>query len=214
MGRAALSAHALSRADQPGMRLVLRGGSGGGGEEGGAGHALARRARKETEVGGTRAGASRRRRVGVKSAGGLALAVANQPPPRAQCLAPRAVLHHARVRWAAAGYKRLRPSGRPPFWGSFKGKLGCSVAWMITFFPRTGGPGKRRGNGFIRQPRSVECRCVLGRREMARGTVLRQSVLITSFSFCVLFLPQVEFSRRKTGRPSGKQTSLRNILSP
>lgn len=57
MGRAALSAHAPGRADQPGVRLVLRGGSGGGGEEGGAGHgghALARRALKETEVGGQR----------------------------------------------------------------------------------------------------------------------------------------------------------------
>lgn len=49
---------------------------------------------------------------------------------------------------------------------------------------------------------------------MARGNVLWRPVLITSFSFCVLFLPQVEFSRRKTGRPSGKQTSLRNILTP
>lgn len=100
--------------------------------------------------GNTRAGASRRRRGGVQSAGGLALAVANQPPPRARCLAPRAFLHHVRVRWAVAGYKRLRPSGRPPFLGSFRGKFGCSVASTVTFFPRTGGPGKRRGDGFIR----------------------------------------------------------------
>lgn len=137
--------------------------------------------------GATRARASRRLRGGVQSAGGLALAVSNQPPPRARCLAPRAFLHHVRVRWAAAGYKRLRPSGRPPFWGSFRGKFGCSVAWTVTFFPRTGGPGKRRGDGFIRQPRSAECRCVLGRREMARGDVLTRPVLITPFSFCVLF---------------------------
>lgn len=92
---------------------------------------------------------SRRRRGGVQSAGGLALAVANQPPPRARCLAPRAFLHHVRVRWAAAGYKRLRPSGRPPFWGSFRGKFGCSVAWTVTFFPKTGGPGKRIGDGWF-----------------------------------------------------------------
>lgn len=57
MGQAALSAHAPGRADQPGVRLVCLGGSDGGGEEGGAGrggHALARRARKEMEGGGTR----------------------------------------------------------------------------------------------------------------------------------------------------------------
>lgn len=107
--------------------------------------------RRRKGGGDTRTGASRSGRGGVQSAGGLTLALANQPPPRARCLAPRAFLHHVRVRWAAAGYKRLRPSGRPPFWGSFRGKFGCSVAWTVTFFfPRTGGPGMRRGDGFIR----------------------------------------------------------------
>lgn len=91
-------------------------------------------------------GSSRRRRRASQSAGGLASRPANQPPPRAQCLARRAFLHHVRVRWAVAGYKRLRPSGRPPFWGSFRGKFGCSVAVDGNVWPaESGRPGQRAG---------------------------------------------------------------------
>lgn len=68
----------------------------------------------------------------VQSTADPAFTLANQRSPRAQCAATRAVPHHVRVRWAVAGYKRLRPSGRPPFWGSFRGKFGWSVAWRVT----------------------------------------------------------------------------------
>lgn len=65
--------------------------------------------------------APRKWRRDVQSAASPASTAANRPPPRAPRLASRAFLHHVRVRWAVAGYKGLRPSGRPPFLGSFRG---------------------------------------------------------------------------------------------
>lgn len=94
-----------------------------------AGAEVIRRRRKRE----SREGAPGKWRRDVQSTGDPAFTLANQRSPRAQCVTTRAVPHHVRVRWAVAGYKRLRPSGRPPFWGSFRGKFGCSVAWRVTF---------------------------------------------------------------------------------
>lgn len=103
---------------------------------------IARRRKRGTEG----RGASGRWRRDVQSAGDPARPLANQRPPRAQRVAARAVLHHVRVRWAVAGYKRLRPSGRPPFWGSFRGKFGCPVALEGNVLPRAVGLGSGVGS--------------------------------------------------------------------
>lgn len=104
--------------------------------------------RKETE-GDRGKRASGRWRRDVQSAGDPARTLANQRSPRAQCVAAKAVLHHVRVRWAVAGYKRLRPSGRPPFWGSFRGKFGCPVALEGNVLPRAVGRGSGVGSDLL-----------------------------------------------------------------
>lgn len=105
--------------------------------------------RKETEEGDRGKRASGRWRRDVQSAGDPARTLANQRSPRAQCVAAKAVLHHVRVRWAVAGYKRLRPSGRPPFWGSFRGKFGCPVALEGNVLPRAVGRGSGVGSDLL-----------------------------------------------------------------
>lgn len=117
----------------------------GGRGKGGSGrgdHALAQRGSEGHGSGEARDGGRWRR--DVQSAGDPASAPANLRSPRALGLATGAFPHHVRVRWAVAGYKGLRPSGRPPFWGSFRGKFGCPVACRVTFSPRAVGLGRGR----------------------------------------------------------------------
>lgn len=154
-----------------------------------AGAGRGRESQGDGSEGASRDGAPRGRRRGVQSTGEPAFTAANPPSPRAPCLATEAFLHHVRVRWAVAGYKRLRPSGRPPFWGSFRGKFGCSVAcWETTFcrerLAREAGRGRiyRAATVFPTLLRS-------GPQQVAFGNVLRRPVLITPFSFCVPFIP-------------------------
>lgn len=134
--RDSLTAHAPVRFYQPRVRNGLEGGSGGSRGKGGArppGHAHALAGQEGGGRGCPGEGAERSRRQASQSAGELSFWLANELTPRAQCLATRALHWHVCARWAASGYKRLRPSGQPPFWGSFRGKFCLFVGWRVTF---------------------------------------------------------------------------------
>lgn len=148
----------------------------------------------------------------VQSAGDQAFTLANQRSPRSQCVATRAVLHHVRVRWAVAGYKRLRPSGRPPFWGSFRGKFGCSVAWRVTFFrERLAGEA-----GWVwiywAATFSLMRLCPGTRRN---GSLKRLKATRTDYTFLLLcsFYPRLNFlGERQAGHQENKQASATSKL--
>lgn len=121
-----LSAHAPLHFYQLWESRPLEGGSGqskgkGGTELPSHEHAKGGAGRRRKRM--PRVGLSEDERQDSQSARELPFGRANELTPRAQCLATRAFQCLVWARWAASGYKNLRRSWQPPFWGSFRGKL-------------------------------------------------------------------------------------------